>query len=87
MRRIQPNSIPSIIRNYKSAVTTYAHQMGADFAWQPRYHDTIVRNPDAYRGIHHYITQNVPIHTHRIAIGYHRRVVKAMGLSGIMSSL
>ena len=85
-RRIQPDSIPSIIRNYKSAVTTYAHQVGADFSWQPRYHDTIVRNPYAYERIHAYITQNVTIHANRIAIGYHQQVIKDLKLSGIMSS-
>ena len=85
-RRIQPNSIPSIIRNFKSAVTTYAHQVGADFAWQPRYHDAIVRNPYAYARIHAYITQNVTIHANRTTIGYHQQVIKNLKLSGIMSS-
>lgn len=75
-RRIQPDSIPSIIRNFKSAVTTYAHQVGADFAWQPRYHDTIVRNPYAYWRIHHYITHNVVKHAGHATCGYHQRVIK-----------
>jgi REP element-mobilizing transposase RayT len=75
-RRIQSDSIPSIIRNYKSAVTTYAHQVGADFAWQPRYHDTIVRNQYAYWRIHHYITHNVVKHARHATYGYHNQVIK-----------
>ncbi|MFZ9858759.1 MAG: transposase [Roseiflexaceae bacterium] len=75
-KRIKPDSIPSIIRNFKSAVTTYAHQVGADFAWQPRYHDTIVRNQYAYWHIHHYITHNVVKHAGHTTYGYHQRIIK-----------
>lgn len=79
-RIIQPNSVPSIMRNFKSAVTTYARQIGADFAWQPRYHDTIVRNPDSFRRIQQYITHNVAKHATSTNIGYHQRVIQDVGL-------
>ena len=40
----QSKNIASIIRGYKSAVTTYTRQNGIEFNWQSRFHDHIIRN-------------------------------------------
>jgi hypothetical protein len=56
--RIPANSIPAIIRGYKSAVTKLAHRQGADFRWHSRYYDRIVRDDAAYDRISRYIITN-----------------------------
>lgn len=58
----QPGSVSTIIRSYKSAVTRWARRNGcADFAWQPRFYDHVVRNRRSFRRIRRYIIDN-PIH-------------------------
>lgn len=52
------NTISSIVGAYKSAVTNYAHKLGYNFKWQPRFHDTIVKNNDDYNRIANYIRNN-----------------------------
>jgi REP element-mobilizing transposase RayT len=54
----KPGSLSAIIRSYKSAVTRHANRLGFPFAWQPRFHDHIIRNENAYLRIHHYILNN-----------------------------
>jgi len=46
MAMISPksNSISTIVRSYKSAVTKLAHRLGFDFQWQTRFHDHVIRN-------------------------------------------
>lgn len=51
-------SLSSIIRSFKSAVTTYANDNNLQSGWQERFHDHIVRNADEYRRIFDYITNN-----------------------------
>jgi putative transposase len=60
MSKISPksNSISTIIRSYKSAVTKHAHRLGFEFAWQPRFHDHIIRNDEEYQRISDYIVNN-----------------------------
>ncbi len=51
----------TIINGYKGAVTRGARANGfADFAWQPRYYDHIIRNDRALCGIREYISNNPP---------------------------
>ena len=52
------NTISSIIGGYKSAVTKHTHRLGYEFAWQPRFHDYIIRNDVAYDRIVKYIQHN-----------------------------
>ena len=52
------DSLPSIIRSYKSAVTKHANRLGFDFAWQSKYHDHIIRDEAAYQRIAQYIVNN-----------------------------
>ncbi len=53
-----PGSVPTIIRSYKSAVTKHANRLGLDHAWQPRFHDRIIRDDAAYQSISDYIVAN-----------------------------
>lgn len=52
------NTISSIVGSYKSAVTKHARRLGFEFAWQPRFHDHIIRNKTAFQNISWYIRTN-----------------------------
>ncbi|MDI9320647.1 MAG: hypothetical protein QM530_09265 [Phycisphaerales bacterium] len=54
----QSKNLSSIIRGYKSAVTTYARKNGIEFDWQSRFHDHIIRSMDDYHRISNYIINN-----------------------------
>lgn len=47
-----------IIGQYKSVVTKYANQNDISFAWQPRFHDHIIRNWTEMNHIAQYIQNN-----------------------------
>lgn len=55
----QSKKLASIVRGFKSAVTTYARKNNLPFEWQARYHDHIVRNDAEYDRIAHYIKNNI----------------------------
>ncbi len=48
-----------IIGRFKSAISRYAKQNDLSFAWQPRYHDHIIRNQDEKNKIALYIENNI----------------------------
>jgi putative transposase len=54
----QSKNLASIIRGFKSSVTTYARKNNIAFDWQPRFHDHIVRSFDEYDRISTYIQNN-----------------------------
>lgn len=54
----QSQNLPSIIRGFKIGVTKSARLTNPDFAWQPRYHDHIIRDQKAYENIANYIRNN-----------------------------
>ncbi len=54
----QSKNMASVIRGYKSAVTTYARKNNIPFDWQPRFHDHIIRSMDEYYRISNYIVNN-----------------------------
>lgn len=54
----QSKNLSSIIRGYKSAVTTYARKNEIEFEWQTRFHDHIIRSMDEYHRISNYIINN-----------------------------
>ncbi|WP_421796467.1 transposase [Haliscomenobacter sp.] len=60
MAAISPksNTIPIIIRSYKSAVTKHANRLGLPNGWQPRFYDHIIRNDAEYQRISDYIVNN-----------------------------
>jgi len=61
MSSISPKSgsLPTIIRSYKSAVSKRAHQINPEFAWQSRFFDHVIRNPESGHRIQQYIQNNV----------------------------
>lgn len=54
----KPNSVSTIIRSYKSAVTKHANRLGLENGWQSRFHDHIIRNAEEYQRISDYIINN-----------------------------
>jgi len=54
----KPDSISTIIRSYKSAVTKHARRLGYEFMWQTRFHDHIIRNEESFQQISEYIKNN-----------------------------
>jgi REP element-mobilizing transposase RayT len=50
--------LSTTIGGLKRAVTQYANENGIPFAWQPRFHDHIIRNPDELYRIAKYIRNN-----------------------------
>ena len=54
----QSKNLSSIIRGYKSVVTTYARKNGIDFGWQPLFYDHIIRSQNDFDKISNYIIQN-----------------------------
>ena len=55
----QRKNLASVIRGIKIATKTYATTNNIEFAWQPRFHDHIVRNVDELNAIAKYIENNV----------------------------
>lgn len=54
----KPNTIGSIINQYKRIVTINARLIHADFAWQSRFHDHIIRDTQSFETIQNYIANN-----------------------------
>ena len=55
------NTLSSIVGGYKSAVTKHANRLKFNFAWQPRFHDHIIRDEKSFQNISTYIVNN-PVH-------------------------
>ncbi|MDD4351553.1 MAG: transposase [Candidatus Gracilibacteria bacterium] len=57
------HSLGKIIRDYKSAVSRWAHQNGfAEFEWQPRFYDHVIRDVSDLERISNYIKNNPLLH-------------------------
>lgn len=54
----QSKNLASIMRGFKSAVTTNARELNISFGWQTRFHDHVIRDDDEFRRIAFYIEQN-----------------------------
>jgi putative transposase len=54
----QSKNLASVVRGFKSAVTTYARKNNILFDWQSRFHDHIIRNKMEYQRIANYIMNN-----------------------------
>ena len=52
------DNLSRIIRWYKGRVTYEARRIPADFAWQSRFHDHIIRNDQSFHNISKYIVNN-----------------------------
>ena len=56
--RSQSKNLASIIRGFKSAVTTFARKNEIVFDWQPRFHEHIIRTNEDHMKISEYILNN-----------------------------
>ena len=54
----QSKNLGSIIRGFKSSVTTAAKKLNIEFGWQERFHDHIIRSQKELMRISHYIMNN-----------------------------
>jgi REP element-mobilizing transposase RayT len=54
----QSQNLASIVRGYKIGVTKNARPIHSDFAWQPRFHDRVIRDDTEYQRINDYIENN-----------------------------
>lgn len=54
----QSQNLASVIRGLKIGVTKFAKNNDIDFAWQPRFHDHIIRDELSYHHIRNYIINN-----------------------------
>jgi len=54
----QSKNISSVVRGYKSAVTSFARKNNLEFDWQPRFHDIIFGSVGEYNRISNYILNN-----------------------------
>ena len=54
----KPNTVSTIIRSYKSAVTKHANRLGFPNGWQTRFYDHIIRDDAEYQRISNYINDN-----------------------------
>jgi REP element-mobilizing transposase RayT len=54
----QSKNLSSIIRGFKIGVTKYANNHDIYFAWQPRFHDHIIRDEKSLNRIRKYIRDN-----------------------------
>ena len=55
---IQSKNLGSIIRGFKSKVTSKAIHIDPEFSWQSGYHESIIRNKWAFYRISNYIRNN-----------------------------
>ncbi|HBK71216.1 MAG TPA: hypothetical protein DDZ39_06105 [Flavobacteriaceae bacterium] len=54
----QSKNLASIVRGYKIGVTKNARKINANFGWQSRFHDHIIRNNKSFNNISNYIINN-----------------------------
>ncbi|MBN9349166.1 MAG: hypothetical protein J0H55_00640 [Chitinophagaceae bacterium] len=54
----QSKNLGSIMRGFKSSVTTHSKILNVDFGWQARFHDHIIRSHDEFVRISNYILNN-----------------------------
>lgn len=54
----QSNNLGSIVRGFKSAVTTRCKKIDLPFCWQPRYYDVIIKSQKQFENVQRYILEN-----------------------------
>ncbi|NJO68999.1 MAG: hypothetical protein HC830_06660 [Bacteroidetes bacterium] len=57
-KKWKPQSVGVIINQYKRKCTIDAWKINPGFAWQPRFHDHIIRNDQEFQRIRNYIINN-----------------------------
>jgi REP element-mobilizing transposase RayT len=60
MSSISPKSgsLSVVVRSYKSAVSNHARKSNRHFAWQPKFHDTIICTSGQLKRIRKYVSDN-----------------------------
>ncbi len=58
LQKWKSGNLGVIINQYKRICTINARKIHADFAWQTRFHDHIIRNDESYQRIQQYIINN-----------------------------
>src|SRR5690606_42106974 len=67
----QSKNLGSIIRGFKSSVTTDARKIDADFAWHPRFYDHIIRDYTSFINITNYIDRkSTRLNSSHVKISY-----------------
>jgi REP element-mobilizing transposase RayT len=56
--KLKPNSLGSIIGQFKSITSKRIRKTNPDFSWQPRFYDHIIRNEKGLNAIREYIHNN-----------------------------
>ena len=60
IRPLVKNSVSSFVNHFKGIITRWCKENShANFAWQSRFHDRIIRNPQEYLAIANYINTNI----------------------------
>ena len=54
----QSKNLGSVMRGFKSSVTSYTKDHNYVFGWQPRYYEHVIRNDSEYQRIANYILNN-----------------------------
>ena len=54
----QSTNLGSIMRGFKSSITTHAKKLNLEFDWQERFHDHIILNHEEFIRISKYILSN-----------------------------
>lgn len=54
----QSKNLAAVIRGFKSSTKRYANQNGIEFEWQPRFHESILKDEKALRAVRRYIINN-----------------------------
>ena len=57
-KSIGKNSLSSIIKSYKSAVTFHCHRLNLEMKWQASFYDRVIRNTEEHEAFSLYITRN-----------------------------
>ncbi|MEN9336809.1 MAG: hypothetical protein RLZZ500_1796 [Bacteroidota bacterium] len=55
---VQSNNLAAVIRGFKSSTKRYANQNNIEFEWQPRFHESIIRDENALNTVRRYIINN-----------------------------
>ncbi|MCZ8296404.1 MAG: transposase [Flavobacterium sp.] len=54
----QSKNLAAVIRGFKSSTKRYANQNGIEFEWQPRFHESILKDEKALQAVRRYIINN-----------------------------
>ena len=62
---VQSKNLGSVIRGFKASLKTFATINQIPFAWQERYHDSVIRSAEHLENVREYIINNQHKHFHQ----------------------